>query len=105
MPAATLAIYTERLLKEGVVSQTEIEEWQNDFNAFLDREFDAGKAYRVNKADWLDGRWADIKAARDADDPRRAHAPRPQPVRLLRQGRHHHRPRRSPQPGWRWPLW
>ena len=27
--------------------------------------------YRANNADWLDGRWADIKAARDYDDPRR----------------------------------
>jgi len=65
----TLTIYTERLLKEGVVTQAEIDEWQNDFNAFLDREFDAGKAYRVNKADWLDGVWSGYKLP--ADDDRR----------------------------------
>ena len=29
------------------------------------------QGYKPNSADWLDGRWAEIKAARDADDPRR----------------------------------
>ena len=65
----TLAIYAERLLKEGVVTNAEIDEWQNDFNAFLDAEFDAGKAYRVNKADWLDGVWSGF--ALPVDDDRR----------------------------------
>ena len=31
------------------------------------------QGYKPNSADWLDGRWADIKAARDVDDPRRGH--------------------------------
>ncbi len=65
----TLTIYAERLLKEGVVTRAEIDEWQNDFNAFLDGEFDAGKAYRVNKADWLDGVWSGF--ALPVDDDRR----------------------------------
>lgn len=65
----TLEIYTRRLIGEGVVSQAEVDAWQDDFSAFLDREFEAGKAYRVNKADWLDGDWAGF--ALPADDDRR----------------------------------
>ena len=42
-----------------------------DWRARLDVELEASQGYKPNSADWLDGRWADIKAARDADDPRR----------------------------------
>src|SRR5262245_32893727 len=63
----TLAIYTERLVKEGVVAQAEVDGWVDDFSAFLDREFDAGKAYRVNKADWLDGDWSGMSLPGDDD--------------------------------------
>lgn len=63
----TVAIYSERLIEEGVVSRAEIDEWQADFNAFLDREFEAGKSYRVNKADWLDGDWSGFKLPSDDD--------------------------------------
>jgi len=62
-------IYRERLVSEGIVSAAEVDGWQDEFNAFLDREFDAGKAYRVNKADWLDGVWSGYKLP--ADDDRR----------------------------------
>src|SRR5258708_2423036 len=44
-----------------------------DWRAKLDAELEASQSYRANSADWLDGRWADIKAARDQDDPRRGH--------------------------------
>ncbi|MBC7770076.1 MAG: 2-oxoglutarate dehydrogenase E1 component [Phycisphaerales bacterium] len=71
----TLTIYTERLLKEGVVSQSELDAWQNDFNAFLDGEFDAGKAYRVNKADWLDGVWSGFSLPADDDRRGKTEAP------------------------------
>ena len=42
-----------------------------DWRAKLDVELEASQGYKANSADWLDGRWADIKAARDQDDPRR----------------------------------
>src|SRR5262249_19351555 len=44
-----------------------------EWRAKLDAELEASQGYKPNNADWLDGRWADIKAARDADDPRRGH--------------------------------
>src|SRR4029077_17087897 len=37
----------------------------------LDAELEASQGYKANSADWLDGRWAGMKAARDYDDPRR----------------------------------
>jgi 2-oxoglutarate dehydrogenase E1 component len=71
----TLHLYSERLIKEGLVTQDEIDEWQSDFNAFLDREFDAGKGYRVNKADWLDGDWSGFTQPGDDDRRGKTDAP------------------------------
>jgi 2-oxoglutarate dehydrogenase E1 component len=42
-----------------------------DWRSRLEAEFEAGHGYKANKADWLDGRWSGLKAAQDADDPRR----------------------------------
>ena len=67
----TLEIYGQKLVGEGVVSDGEVEKMKADWRARLDAEFEAGQGYRPNSADWLDGRWADIKAARDHEDPRR----------------------------------
>jgi len=53
-------LYANRLVGEGVVTQAEADGWLSEFSAFLDREFDAGKAYKANKADWLDGKWSGL---------------------------------------------
>ncbi|MGO4571918.1 2-oxoglutarate dehydrogenase E1 component [Microvirga sp. 2TAF3] len=67
-----LEIYSKKLLAEGAVSDAEIEEMKNAWRSKLDAEFDIASNYKPNKADWLDGRWAGLKAVReDADDPRR----------------------------------
>lgn len=71
----TQAIYSERLVKEGVITQGEIDGWVEDFNAFLDREFEAGKSYRANKADWLDGDWSGFRLPGDDDRRGRTEAP------------------------------
>jgi 2-oxoglutarate dehydrogenase E1 component len=67
----TVEIYGKKLVADGVVTEGEIEKMQADWRARLDVELEASQGYRPNNADWLDGRWADIKAARDYDDPRR----------------------------------
>ena len=54
-------LYAKRLVGEGVVTQAEADGWVTEFAAFLDREFDAAKAYKANKADWLDGKWSGLK--------------------------------------------
>lgn len=69
----TLHLYAEKLVGEGVVTRGEVEEWTADWRKHLDGEYDAGQGYKPNKADWLDGRWAGLKAVGSAemDEPRR----------------------------------
>jgi len=57
---STREIYAARLVKEGVVTQGEIDTEVARFEAFLDAEFDAGKAFEAKKADWMDGQWQGI---------------------------------------------
>ena len=70
---STLEIYSEKLVGEGVVTQGEVDKMRADWRSRLDAEFEAGLAYKPNKADWLDGRWAGMRVAgaEAADDPRR----------------------------------
>ncbi|HEY8573709.1 2-oxoglutarate dehydrogenase E1 component [Phenylobacterium sp.] len=60
-------LYTTRLVGEGVTTKEEVDGWVAEFNDFLDKEFDAGKSYKANKADWLDGKWSGLKLP-GADD-------------------------------------
>jgi len=70
--ATTLELYSKRLTDEGLVTREEVEEAKEQFRAKLDIEFEAAQTFKPNKADWLDGRWAGMKAVReDVDDPRR----------------------------------
>ncbi len=57
---STLQIYTERLVRDGLIPEGEIEDLKAGFQAFLNEEFDAGRTYKPNKADWLDGRWSHL---------------------------------------------
>ncbi len=54
----TLTLYTERLVKDGLIPEGEIEDMKAAFQSHLNEEFEAGKTYKPNKADWLDGRWS-----------------------------------------------
>ncbi|HEX6859406.1 MAG TPA: 2-oxoglutarate dehydrogenase E1 component [Caulobacteraceae bacterium] len=56
----TRELYSARLIEEGVTSQGEIDGWIEEFDDFLDKEFEGGKTYHANKADWLDGKWAGL---------------------------------------------
>ncbi len=68
----TLEIYSAKLVAQGVVSAGEVDKMKADWRARLDAESEAGLAYKSNKADWLDGRWAGMKSAGEiGDDPRR----------------------------------
>ena len=56
----TLSLYTKRLVRDGLIPEGEIEEMKAAFQSHLAAEFEAGRDYRPNKADWLDGRWKHI---------------------------------------------
>ncbi len=58
----SLAIYTERLIKDGLIPEGEIEDIKAAFQAKLNEEFEAGKNYKPNKADWLDGKWKHLES-------------------------------------------
>ena len=61
----TLQLYTERLVKDGLIPEGEIEDMKAAFQARLNEEFEVGKEFRPNKADWLDGRWSGLDRERD----------------------------------------
>ncbi len=64
---STREIYSRRLVEEGVVTAAEVEAWVGEFDSFLDREFEAGKTYKADKADWLDGKWAGMAQPEDEE--------------------------------------
>jgi 2-oxoglutarate dehydrogenase E1 component len=43
-----------------VLTQAEVDAEVARFEAFLDAEFEAGKTFEAEKADWMDGQWQGI---------------------------------------------
>jgi len=66
-----LELYAKKLEAEGVVTAGELDTMRQAWRDRLEAEYEAGQAYKPNKADWLDGRWAGLKAAMEDEDPRR----------------------------------
>ena len=56
----TLTLYTDTLVKDGLIPEGEIEDMKAAFQARMNEEFEAGKLYKPNKADWLDGKWSHL---------------------------------------------
>ncbi|GGY43497.1 2-oxoglutarate dehydrogenase E1 component [Parvularcula lutaonensis] len=61
----TRELYADRLVQEGLVTEQEVEKEISDFRAFLESEFEKGKAYEPTKADWLDARWKGFRPPQD----------------------------------------
>jgi 2-oxoglutarate dehydrogenase E1 component len=66
-----VTLYGKRLVEEGVLSQDEFDAMKAAYRKTLDDNFTSAEGYKANKADWLDGRWAGLKAARDHEEPRK----------------------------------
>lgn len=64
---STRELYSRRLVAEGVATQGDVDGWVGEFESFLDQEFDAGKTYKANKADWLDGKWKGLALPGDEE--------------------------------------
>ncbi|MCI4663261.1 MAG: 2-oxoglutarate dehydrogenase E1 component, partial [Neomegalonema sp.] len=60
---STLELYADRLVSDGLIEAGSIEEEKAAFQAQMNEEFEAGKTWRPNRADWLDGRWAGLETA------------------------------------------
>ena len=56
----SLALYTDRLVKDGLIPEGEVEDLKAALQARMNEEFEAGKNFKPNKADWLDGRWSHL---------------------------------------------
>ncbi|MCY4288002.1 MAG: 2-oxoglutarate dehydrogenase E1 component [Aestuariivita sp.] len=63
---STLEIYADRLIKDGLVPTNEVAREKEELQETLNAEFEAGRHYKPNKADWLDGRWSHIERNRDS---------------------------------------
>ena len=63
---STREIYSDRLVKEGVVTADQVGGWMAEFEQYLSDQFEAGKTYAPAKADWLDGKWSGLGAEREA---------------------------------------
>ena len=63
----TREIYAERLAAEGVIDANWSENERTAYKTFLDSEHDASKAFKPNKADWLDGQWSGFVPPMDDD--------------------------------------
>ena len=63
----TMNIYADRLIREGLISQEEVQARIERFHGYLEREFDEADSYKPNKADWLDGQWAGLEVASGED--------------------------------------
>jgi 2-oxoglutarate dehydrogenase E1 component len=57
----TLETYSQKLIREGLLTPEELSKQKQEFQNHLNNEFEAGKNYKPNKADWLDGKWAGLK--------------------------------------------
>jgi 2-oxoglutarate dehydrogenase E1 component len=69
--STAVTIYGQRLVEEGVMTAEDVDAMKADYRKRLDDDYSASEGYKANKADWLDGRWAGMKAAKDYDDPRK----------------------------------
>ena len=66
-----VSLYGKRLIAEGVIGAGEFDAMKASYRKTLEEDFSAAESYKANKADWLDGRWSGMKAARDHEDPRK----------------------------------
>ena len=60
MPAK---IYAQRLIDEGVMTEADVGAEMERLNQFFQKEYEAGKVYKPNKANWLEGKWSGYSAA------------------------------------------
>ena len=58
----TRQIYAKKLLKENVMTNEEIEFLWEEWSDKLEKDLEAGKSFKPNKADWLEGSWSGFES-------------------------------------------
>lgn len=66
----TRELYADRLVAEKVLTEQQVQDIYDDFKAYLEEEFQAGNAYKPNKADWFEGKWSGFANAKGEEESR-----------------------------------
>ncbi|MAX47730.1 MAG: 2-oxoglutarate dehydrogenase E1 component [Rhodospirillaceae bacterium] len=61
----TREIYSNRLQEMGVIDAEGCEKIRDDIKKILDESFEAARAFKPNKADWLEGKWSGLAMAEE----------------------------------------
>ena len=64
--------YEARLVRESVVEPGTRARMADEFVSLLEEEFEAGKNYKANEADWFGGRWSGLNKPADPETARRS---------------------------------
>src|SRR5690606_14025862 len=64
-------LYAARLMAEGVIDDRAAPNMREEFETLLGDEFEAGKGYKANEADWFGGRWTGLNKPADPETARR----------------------------------
>ncbi len=56
-------VYGQRLVNEGTMTEAEIGAEVEALHAHFNKEYDAGKEFKPNKANWLEGKWTGFTKA------------------------------------------
>ena len=70
----TRELYARRLAAEGVASEADAQALWDALFARYDEAHEAAQGYRVNKADWLEGKWRGLKTDEAQDETEQATA-------------------------------
>jgi 2-oxoglutarate dehydrogenase E1 component len=70
----TRELYAQRLAREGVASAADAQAMWDALFARYDQAHQAAQSYRVNKADWLEGKWRGLKTDEAQDETEQATA-------------------------------
>ena len=64
----TRTLYADALAAQGVVTAEASRAILDEFNATLEKSYQAAQGYKPNKADWLEGHWAGLKEADQVEE-------------------------------------
>ncbi|HQT62990.1 MAG: 2-oxoglutarate dehydrogenase E1 component [Acidocella sp. 20-57-95] len=64
----TQSLYTERLIKEGSVTEAQAKEIVDTYAQKLEDAYKGAQSYKPNKADWLEGHWAGLGEGSSEDE-------------------------------------
>lgn len=50
-------VYAQKLISEGVISESDFSKMKDDFQQFMEKEYEEAQSYQADEADWLKGSW------------------------------------------------